>query len=236
MIDLDHLESLAKGAEWTGRWYYAGCNTVECKYPPSTHNYAGQVDEIAHPVPLNVAEFIAAANPSAIIDLCAEVRRLRERSEGPGTPSARLSYLLRELEALLPGVVNPLSSEPPETKLIDAVRRLRTYQENARKQFYELEGVSIDATQGHGFDDTCLDTIKRVQRVLVAPDDAKPDCSCEACRPLTMTDMRMVLCETCGNKRCPHATNHRNACTGSNEVGQKGSSWEHVKPLGEGRP
>jgi hypothetical protein len=78
MIDLDALESLAKAAEWTGHWYYAGCNTVECKYPPSTHNYAGQVDEIAHPVPLNVAEFIAAANPSVILDLCAEVRRLRE--------------------------------------------------------------------------------------------------------------------------------------------------------------
>jgi hypothetical protein len=31
------------------------------------------------------------------------------------------------------------------------------------------------------------------------------------------------------DKRCPHATNHENACTGSNEVGQKGSSWESVK-------
>lgn len=58
----------------------------------------------------------------------------------------------------------------------------------------------------------------------------KPDCSCETCRPITLTDMRMVLCETCGNKRCPHATDHRSACTNSNEVGQKGSSWEHVKP------
>ena len=62
----------------------------------------------------------------------------------------------------------------------------------------------------------------------IAP-ETKTGCSCETCRPLTMTDMRMVLCETCGNKRCPHATNHRNDCTGSNEVGQKGSSWEHVK-------
>ena len=36
---------------------------------------------------------------------------------------------------------------------------------------------------------------------------------------------RMYLCETCGNKRCPHATDHRNACTGSNEPGQPGSSY-----------
>ena len=38
--------------------------------------------------------------------------------------------------------------------------------------------------------------------------------------------MRMFLCETCGNKRCPHATDHRLDCTGSNEPGQKGSRYE----------
>jgi hypothetical protein len=43
--------------------------------------------------------------------------------------------------------------------------------------------------------------------------------------------MRMIVCSICGNKRCPHATNHINECTNSNEVGQKGSSWEPVKPF-----
>lgn len=37
---------------------------------------------------------------------------------------------------------------------------------------------------------------------------------------------QMFLCEHCGNKRCPHATDHRLACTGSNEPGQKGSNYE----------
>lgn len=37
---------------------------------------------------------------------------------------------------------------------------------------------------------------------------------------------RMVLCVTCGNKRCPHAADHDLVCTGSNEVGQKGSAYE----------
>ena len=36
----------------------------------------------------------------------------------------------------------------------------------------------------------------------------------------------MVTCEICGNKRCPHATDHRNDCTNSNEVGQKGSVYQ----------
>ncbi|WP_429322457.1 hypothetical protein [Paraburkholderia sp. GAS448] len=56
-------------------------------------------------------------------------------------------------------------------------------------------------------------------------------CWCETCSPITLQDMRMVLCPACGNKRCPHATDHRNACTGSNERGQRGSSWENVQPV-----
>lgn len=34
-----------------------------------------------------------------------------------------------------------------------------------------------------------------------------------------------VVCETCGNKRCPHATWHENECTGSNKSGQSGSRY-----------
>jgi hypothetical protein len=42
---------------------------------------------------------------------------------------------------------------------------------------------------------------------------------------LPMESARMVLCAICGNKRCPHATNHRNECTGSNAPGQIGSEY-----------
>lgn len=42
--------------------------------------------------------------------------------------------------------------------------------------------------------------------------------------PLTMT--RMFLCPTCGNKRCPKATDHELACTGSNDPGQPGSWYK----------
>ncbi|HFT8208091.1 TPA: DUF551 domain-containing protein [Citrobacter freundii] len=51
------------------------------------------------------------------------------------------------------------------------------------------------------------------------------DCWCHTCRPVTMSDMRFVVCPDCGNKRCPHANDHRNACTGSNEPGQIGSAY-----------
>lgn len=55
--------------------------------------------------------------------------------------------------------------------------------------------------------------------------EQKPDCWCLTCRPVTLNDMRFVVCPDCGNKRCPRANDHRNACTGSNETGQEGSAY-----------
>lgn len=57
-------------------------------------------------------------------------------------------------------------------------------------------------------------------------------CECRACLkgktneagwPIEFTGM--ILCAKCGNKRCPHANDHRNACTNSNEAGQPGSAY-----------
>lgn len=57
-------------------------------------------------------------------------------------------------------------------------------------------------------------------------------CPCGSCCRAAMTArhgnalfLPMVVCRTCGNKRCPHAEHHNNACTGSNEPGQTGSSY-----------
>jgi hypothetical protein len=36
----------------------------------------------------------------------------------------------------------------------------------------------------------------------------------------------MIVCPTCGNKRCPKATFHGNDCTGSNAPNQPGSSYQ----------
>lgn len=34
------------------------------------------------------------------------------------------------------------------------------------------------------------------------------------------------MCEICGNKRCPHHSDHELYCTGSNEPGQPGSVYQ----------
>jgi hypothetical protein len=55
-----------------------------------------------------------------------------------------------------------------------------------------------------------------------------PRCTCHTCLPISALDpttMFMRLCPTCGNKRCPKATHHDNACTNSNEPNQEGSIY-----------
>jgi len=53
---------------------------------------------------------------------------------------------------------------------------------------------------------------------------------CWKCATPEQRRHRMILCPTCGNKRCPHATDHELGCSGSNEPGQPGSRWEGQKP------
>ena len=71
-----------------------------------------------------------------------------------------------------------------------------------------------------------LPTLADAVALIDGPAQAKP-CRCRRC--LTERDdlltlaSTMIVCPTCGNKRCPHATDHRHACTGSNEPGQTGS-------------
>ena len=57
----------------------------------------------------------------------------------------------------------------------------------------------------------------------------EPQCWCLTCKPMRIDDpssIRMALCPTCGNKRCPKANDYRNQCSNSNEPGQKGSAYE----------
>ncbi|WP_234047603.1 hypothetical protein [Enterobacter ludwigii] len=70
-----------------------------------------------------------------------------------------------------------------------------------------------------------LDSLPKIAESRCSNHQVIPDCSCRTCRPVTFTDSRFVVCPECGNKRCLHANDHRNACTGSNEPGQEGSAY-----------
>lgn len=63
-------------------------------------------------------------------------------------------------------------------------------------------------------------------------------CTCHKCHdermsliadPLErMKRQIFIVCETCGCKRCPKATDHELECTGSNQPGQAGSCYTKV--------
>ena len=58
------------------------------------------------------------------------------------------------------------------------------------------------------------------------PVEILPDCQCITCWDVRHPDEMcrpFITCPTCGNKRCPKATHHSHACTGSNASGQPGS-------------
>ena len=63
---------------------------------------------------------------------------------------------------------------------------------------------------------------------------SEPKCICHKC--IKVHDIRnewgfplsssmMILCPTCGNKRCPKASDCSLECTNSNETGQPGSVY-----------
>ena len=75
------LRALAESAAWTGRWYDAGCNTVHCTYDKEE---SIEHDEIAHPVPLGVSGYIAAAHPQAVIALLDRIAELEAQLSAIG--------------------------------------------------------------------------------------------------------------------------------------------------------
>lgn len=69
------------------------------------------------------------------------------------------------------------------------------------------------------------------------PDAWTGGCGCWTCTSERVQNsahpwsMPFIVCPDCGNKRCPRAMHHDNECTNSNEPGQPGSRFEHVKPF-----
>ena len=67
------------------------------------------------------------------------------------------------------------------------------------------------------------------------PEPKDGECICHRCiKEINLTGFgdfplsgsRMIVCPECGNKRCPKASDHRLACTDSNQPGQPGSLYQ----------
>lgn len=130
---------------------------------------------------------------------------------------ARMGELhLKCLSQPMGDAVIPLYTAPPAPVVSGFVPAELTREEYRRRFMME---DNFDDTYRGGWN-ACRSAMLQAGNSPVAP-----DCWCRTCRPVTMNDMRFVVCPECGNKRCPRANDHRNACTGSNEPDQEGSAY-----------
>ena len=118
---------------------------------------------------------------------------------------------------------NHMSNTPSKAEIEALVKRhgATSYRNRADTQ-HSAYGFTEDGL--NGLIDEVLSKWGTPQPVV-----REPQCWCLTCRPMRVDDpesIRMALCPTCGNKRCPKANNHRNQCSNSNEPGQKGSAYE----------
>jgi len=61
-------------------------------------------------------------------------------------------------------------------------------------------------------------------RLLIENYGRNGACTCKMCNP-KVVGLIFIVCPICGNKRCPHASNHLYECTNSNSTGQEGSVY-----------
>ncbi|ECO5948678.1 hypothetical protein G4F23_002975 [Salmonella enterica] len=125
-------------------------------------------------------------------------------------------------------LVQPLYTAPPAPVVPGVVGW-----EDVPEEITE-DDIALASAWAHGFN-WCRSAMIQAGNFRETPDsstnnfrenaETSTKCWCRTCRPVTMSDMRFVVCHECGNKRCPHANDHRNSCTGSNEPGQEGSAY-----------
>lgn len=150
------------------------------------------------------AEPVAWLRETAITDIC----------EGAWTPIIQMESQRMGVNLSESWGVNyiPLYTNPPAPVVPDEKRD---------------DDGSVTSDFDHGWN-ACRDAMIHVgnfREISETSTNSAERCWCRTCQPVTMNDMRFVVCPDCGNKRCPHANDHRHACTGSNEPGQEGSAY-----------
>jgi hypothetical protein len=154
MIDLDHLESLAKAAT-PGPWRVGTYplneivgDTHVCIDTDIGAKVLLRGNENFYEEARMNAIFAAAANPSAILDLCAEVRRLRELLGSiPRTPEAAIAFIGSQFNSMrAQGWTETFPSEPTGD-LSMVTYSLSVHDLLSAFSWAGLSGEDIDAAQ-----------------------------------------------------------------------------------------
>lgn len=141
-MDLDKLEALAKAAT-PGPWTL--CHHLKSVEHDKgcTCGYRGLIYGPDDVVPMAICQPGHDAEP--------------EGQEGLGPQRYE-----RETEIANAGWI---AAANPKT-ILALIADVRALRDRDIKLFYELEGVVIDTERGHGFDEVCLNTVKRVRDAL----------------------------------------------------------------------
>ncbi|MDD7845120.1 hypothetical protein N8H70_09735 [Klebsiella quasipneumoniae] len=191
------------------------------------------------------AEFVAKDGDVAVLPLYRHAQPVAEVPEDvldALQKVARIRLDLNDFDGDRRGIADCLGDA--EEALIEVVNRraamLQGGSSPAQSNCYPAQNGVAPAQSpfDHGYRPECecsgCKATARICAELSANSSANPDCWCLTCRPVVLNDMRFVVCPDCGNKRCPRANDHRNACTGSNEPGQEDSAYpdapREVKP------
>lgn len=106
------------------------------------------------------------------------------------------------------------------------------YKNNGYLQMTTEQKIMYCAAIGAKFDP--IEPKFEEQQPKPKPEPKEKLCRCRACIrargekvggfPEELTTI--IVCDICGNKRCPRASHHKFECTNSNEPGQPGSDYE----------
>ena len=161
MIDIEELERLAKAAP-QGSWEtWTSCSWRRIMATDGA-NTERVIEPTYHPKDKwpdlmfgnGVREYVEAVQPSAILELIAETRQLREDLQAAKLLAHANVEMFRAEKAV--------------------ADQYRQAQKDCQTLSFELLGAVIDTEQGHGFDSVCLNTIKRVRDRLHEMATTKP--------------------------------------------------------------
>lgn len=196
------------------------------------HFLAHEIGHVTgHPDPDDLQEEMRAEQFGHVASQALRLLREAERHHFAGL-QARVQELLQERsqagmaidQAITAGVV------PEQHPLLPRLQMLANHHQQlaeATRQTGELADLLREALVplrvGLGF----VRNFHIIDRIEKALGPSAASCWCQACRPVTVDDMRFVVCPDCGDKRCPRARDHVYPCTGRNELVQ--SEPEHMQ-------
>lgn len=196
-----------------------GCGAMPCRFKDTTgqttngrcvcldHPRAGQALAALYKAAKAVVEEDEAMNISPVVRLSPEQwARFQAICDDQSEPTDALKALLRDKPIHEERFV--FTSKPGEFEFYDTAKVAEPRCEVTTKSNEEVRRT-WEATLG-------LDNVLKTCWCFQCLDDPSMGL-------LNPTMVRMITCPQCGNKRCPRAASHDNACSGSNEPGQDGS-------------